>query len=733
MRPRSSLAIGLAALLAACAGEGGEPHIGSNNPVDGPTGAGGGLGAGASGAGAHASGAPGAHGGDGPKGNGAAGNGVVGEGAGGSAGGGGIGGDGGGTPAGGSSNAGQSPSVALGAFFTCAVTTGDTVRCWGDNGQGQLGYGDTKTRGDTGGKLSVGDVSVGAPVAHVATGQHHTCVLTKLGTVRCWGANTHGQLGYGDTKPRGDSGGTLSVSDVAVGGTVVQIAAGAEHTCAVLAGGALRCWGMNELGQLGYGDTIPRGTAGGVLSVSDIAVGGPVAQVVAGLTHTCALLTDGKVRCWGWNQYGQLGYGDQQTRGDKGGTLSVGDVNLGARAVQIAAGLAHNCAVLETGNVRCWGYNNYGQLGYGDVDHHGSTGGKLSVGDVTVGAKVLQIATPALHTCALLVGGKVRCWGNNDQGQLGYGDTLSRGGTGAKLEVPDVDVGAEAKLLAYGPLGDHTCVIVVGGTVRCWGTNGAGGLGYGDLVTRGDNPGELPTPDVDIGAPVPLRKPGRACVAAALRDSPSCAMSKTPLERAPLVSAAVSLEDELSRYEKLSAEVARMTIGSEKTLARAARAVTEAAECQQRIFERIGALSEAMEQTRARQEAAVIKMAEAARHVGERASLFQTLIARFGALSEVARSLSTHAGEIGTRSADGAEPAEMLQLIGTLVEGMGGAVTVADALMKTARENEFEEIARDAESLKRQMAASRHRLSQAQRSIAEKAPSLGAGERPFVE
>ena len=201
-------------------------------------------------------------------------------------------------------------------------------------------------------------------------------------------------------------------------------------------------------------------------------------------------------------------------------------------------------------------------------------------------------------------------------------------------------------------------------------------------------------------------------------------MSKTTIERSPLVEAAVSLEEELQRYEKLAVEVGRMTIGSEKTLARAARAVTEAAECQQRIFDRVGALSEAMGQTRTRQEAAVTKMAEGARHVGERASLFQTLIARFGALSEVARSLSTHAGEIGTRSAAGAESAEMLQLIGTLVEGMSGAVTVADALMRTARESEFEEIARDAEALKRQMASSRSRLAQAQRSIAEKAPSL---------
>ena len=200
-------------------------------------------------------------------------------------------------------------------------------------------------------------------------------------------------------------------------------------------------------------------------------------------------------------------------------------------------------------------------------------------------------------------------------------------------------------------------------------------------------------------------------------------MSKTPSERAPLVDSAVSLEEELQRYEKLAAEVGRMAIGSEKTLARAARAVTEAAECQQRILERIGALSEAMGHTRTRQEAAVTRMAEAARHVGERATMFQTLLSRYAALSEVARSLSAHAGEIGARSAGGADSAEMLQLIGTLVEGMGGAVTVADALMRTARESGFEEISRDADSLKRQMAASRARLTQAQRSIAEKAPS----------
>jgi chromosome segregation ATPase len=200
-------------------------------------------------------------------------------------------------------------------------------------------------------------------------------------------------------------------------------------------------------------------------------------------------------------------------------------------------------------------------------------------------------------------------------------------------------------------------------------------------------------------------------------------MPKATPDRSALVAAAAQLEEELSRYEKLTDEVGRVAIGSEKTLARAARAVQDAAACHERIMESVGALSEAMNATRARQESSLVRMAEAARHVGERATAFRALLARYASLGEVAKTLNASVTEIAAHKADGAAPSEVITSIAALVDRMGGAVTEADELTRGAKESSFDDLARDADALKQQIHSARNRLVLVQRTLAERAPS----------
>jgi chromosome segregation ATPase len=200
-------------------------------------------------------------------------------------------------------------------------------------------------------------------------------------------------------------------------------------------------------------------------------------------------------------------------------------------------------------------------------------------------------------------------------------------------------------------------------------------------------------------------------------------MSTRPTDRSPLVDAVVALDEELRRYEKLTAEVGRTKITSEKTLARAARAVAEAAASHERFQECVGALSRAMNDARERQEASLVGMAEAARHIGERATAFQSLIARYASLGEVAKSLNVRAAEIMTRRSEGAAPVDVYAAVGALLEGLGEALTEAKALAAVARESDFDGIARDADALEQQLLSARNRLTLAQRAVAERAPS----------
>ena len=291
--------------------------------------------------------------------------------------------------------------LGCGSFNCCALLTNDTIKCWGENVDGNLGYGDTNARGDEPGEMGndLPPVDVGVTgVATVKMGNavvyQHTCAALKNGTLTCWGANLSGQLGIGDTNSRGDDANEMGTALAAVptGQLVADVALGDSSTCALLEGGAVRCWGANATGQLGYGDTLTRGNAGNAnfplvqfggsaTSITQAGAAGP-----GSLARTCVELTDGGVKCWGGNDYrdvngavstpiGALGYGDQLSRGgapgQMGSALPAIDFGRAGKAMQVVAGSGHTCVRFDDQKVKCWGENFSGSLGLGDDEVRG--------------------------------------------------------------------------------------------------------------------------------------------------------------------------------------------------------------------------------------------------------------------------------------------------------------------------------------------------------------------------
>eukprot|EP01083_Nonionella_stella_P167171 561139_1 len=307
------------------------------------------------------------------------------------------------------------------------------------------------------------DLGSGFNVAHIATGYAHTCALSTNNTVKCWGANGKGQLGYGDKNNRGDDanemGDDLLEVDLGAGFNVAHITAGRDHTCAVSTHNTVKCWGSSGVGTLGYGtesskgdDANEMGDEDALLEV-DLGSGFNVAHIATGYAHTCALSTKNTVKCWGWNLYAQLGNGDTNDRGDDanemGDDLLEVDLGSGFTVAHITAGSDgyFNCALSTSNTIKCWGWNSHGQLGYGDDTSRGSgsneMGDSLLEVDLGSGFNVAHITTGYAHTCALSTNNTVKCWGANGKGQLGYGDKNNRGDDANEMgdDLLEVDLG----------------------------------------------------------------------------------------------------------------------------------------------------------------------------------------------------------------------------------------------------------------------------------------------------
>ena len=337
-------------------------------------------------------------------------------------------------------------AISAGGYHTCAVTTGGAAKCWGSNAQDQIGDG-TRSNGSV---SPVSVVGLGSGVAAVSAGGYHTCALMTDGKGNCWGNNSRGELGNGWTPSRVTPGNVLNLS---IG--VLGVSAGRAHTCALTTGGGTKCWGYNYSGQLGDGTQNDRSAA---VDVSGLTSG--VVEITVALEHSCVLTTGGGAKCWGSNSSGQLGDGTTAGR-----LTPVSVTGLASGVTAISADGFHTCALTTSGGAKCWGYNSYGQLGDGTV-----TNRPAPVDVVGLSSGVSAVSTGLAHACALMTGGGVKCWGDNGSGQLGDG-------TGTSRMTPVAVVGLTSGVSAISAGGYHTCALTTAGEVKCWGAGGYVGDG----------------------------------------------------------------------------------------------------------------------------------------------------------------------------------------------------------------------------------------------------------------
>jgi alpha-tubulin suppressor-like RCC1 family protein len=360
-------------------------------------------------------------------------------------------------------------AIAAGGQHTCALLSGGAVECWGLNGNGQLGIG-----GTTGSSTPVAVSGLAGPAIAIAAGGAHTCAIVTGGGIQCWGANASGQLGDGSASD--------SWTPVAVSGlvdTATAIAAGGLHTCALLSGGTVQCWGDNDDGQLGSATDL------GSFSPAPLSVGiTGVTALAAGYQHTCALLSTGAVSCWGDNSEGQLGGAQAGSSDAPVAVLSPdGGSNL-AGVSAIGAGPGYStCAVLSGGVVECWGSNAQGQLGAAT----GATCGSVPCSTtpvVVAGLVASAVASGGEDSYAGASAGAVDSWGDNGFGELGSGSMSSGSSSPVAVDAPGGDAGL-AGVVAISAGGDHACALLSTGAVACWGDGVNGQLGNGGTVSAG--------------------------------------------------------------------------------------------------------------------------------------------------------------------------------------------------------------------------------------------------------
>ena len=431
--------------------------------------------------------------------------------------------------------------LALGYQHTCARLDDGSVKCWGRNQFGQLGYDDKVTRGDGVGPgtetLAAVNLGAGRTAVAITAGDYHTCAILDNGDSKCWGRNKTGELGQGSIVALGDAAGEMAALppiDLGAGRHAIEITAGQAFTCARLDDNSVKCWGRNQSGQLGKGNNVNLGITPGDIAASapiNFGTGLTPIQMSLGHYHGCAILLDAggdsHTKCWGDNRWGQLGHGDQVNLGDTAGEMgdNLPELNFGTglSAEYLMATGGHSCAKLSDLSVKCWGLNTWGAVGL--IAGNGAPVNKLlcnndpkdCVGDdpgemgnaltAAIAAGTADKLTLGYrHSCALLLTGQFKCWGSNEEGQVGIGNNTGnnvnigdQAGEIAALATTVLKPGTDVEEATGG--GFQTCVLNDDDTINCWGFNSFGQLGHNDTATWGDDANEMGADliDVDLG------------------------------------------------------------------------------------------------------------------------------------------------------------------------------------------------------------------------------------------
>ena len=375
-------------------------------------------------------------------------------------------------------------SISAGAFYTCAIASDNNAYCWGQNDNGQLGDNSSGTDRLAPVAVNTSGVFSGKTILAISTATTHTCAIASDNLAYCWGDNTNGQLGNNST--------TQSLVPVAVntsgvlsGKTILAIKTGTSHTCVIASDNKAYCWGLNTYGQLGNNST-SQSLVPVAVDTSGVLSGKTVIALSTGNTHTCVIASDNNAYCWGHGANGRLGNSSSSDRLVPVAVTTSG-VLSGKTITSITAGGSHTCAIASDSRLYCWGYNQNGYLG-NNSSSDSSVPVAVDTSGVLLNKTITSVASKFFDTCALSSDGQAYCWGNNGSGQLGTGDTLAylvpqRVASylaGYKTGVP----GKTSIAVAGGAY--HTCAIASDNNAYCWGYDSNGQLGDG--TTNNVNP-----------------------------------------------------------------------------------------------------------------------------------------------------------------------------------------------------------------------------------------------------
>ena len=425
--------------------------------------------------------------------------------------------------------------IAAGDFSSCVVTTSGLTQCWGDNTNFQLGRSEATYGVAPAPVTGLDGFESATTVVSLAAGSAHSCAVLANGSAKCWGSGQSGRLGNGRTLDSFTTVAVYGLDGTQASKTAVSLATGSAHTCAVLGDGSAKCWGGNGSGQLGTYSDYSISTPEPVRDIDGASPGATAISISAGAAQSCAVLADGSAKCWGSNTSGRLGRGTDE---DSLVPVLVSGLTGGTPATtvrSISTAVQHTCAVLGTGAVSCWGANFNGQLGDGTTDASNAPVSVSEIDGTTPEKTAIAVSLGDAHSCALLATGAVKCWGGDDRNELGSGPGTSL----TPVMVTDVDgstLDKTAVALAVG--GAHSCVVLATGGAKCWGTNTRGELGS-DTGNTYTTPITVPGLDgtsqqtsaaiAAFGATAPIEAPGAPTgVTAANPTTSSLEVSWTP-------------------------------------------------------------------------------------------------------------------------------------------------------------------------------------------------------------
>jgi alpha-tubulin suppressor-like RCC1 family protein len=366
--------------------------------------------------------------------------------------------------------------IAASNNFVCALTSAGAAYCWGSDTQGQLGT--TTTPNNVPVAVTTSGVLSGKTLTQIDNGTGFTCVLSSAGAVYCWGQGTNGQLGNGTTTSSPNVPVAVTTSGVLSGKTLTQINLGNNFVCVVSSAGAAYCWGAGGSGQLGNGTTTASQSTAVAVTATGVLSGVNLTQIGSGSNSSCAVSSAGAAYCWGGGAIGQLGNGTTTATQSTAVAVTATGVLLGVYLNQIDVGTTFACVTGNTAAIYCWGEDNNGQVGNGD------TAVNFSVPVTVAPARATTIAAGTIHSCEIL-SGSAYCWGDNSNGELGNGSTMN---SSVPVAVYTGGVLAGVTLTQITVSDNLTCALSSVGAAYCWGLNSNGALGNNTAVTSSSVP-----------------------------------------------------------------------------------------------------------------------------------------------------------------------------------------------------------------------------------------------------